>query len=539
MDDSFRITDYLICSILAFTGDRADQAWIVGGFVRDALLGRRSHDLDLIVPGHGIELAAALSRAFHGDFFVLDRERDVARAILTRPDGETVEVDVARLRVPDLAGDLALRDFTINAIASPVPGRALLPGAEVGLIDPFDGRADLAQGLIRAVGDAAFRDDPLRTLRAVRQAVELGFHLDDSTCDLILRDGHLLAGVAAERIRDELLRVVAAPGAWQHLRLLAQLDLLRPTLPELQALIGVTQSAPHYLDAFDHTRSVLAHAEGILALLWPDGPYGRPARAAPVGGPGGDDVAPGPDCARPAGPDPIQSTPDGQWAVLAGMLAPYADDLRGHLLEPLAAGRTRRDLFLWAALAHDWGKATTRSVGADWRVHFYDHDHQGASMVENRLRLLAFSAAEAGYAGRMVDLHMRPGHLTRHYPPSQRALYRFYRDAGAIGPDIALLAIADKMATRGPQVDYEAEFLPNLMDVAAQVFSAYFREHETRVDPALLLDGRQVMAELGLAPGPRVGKLIEGLREAQAVGEVTTIDEACAWLHHHHESESG
>ena len=147
---------------------------------------------------------------------------------------------------------------------------------EPALFDPFDGQADLARGLLRAVTEGAFRDDPLRMLRGVRMVAELGFRIEDATYNLIRRDAPLIQNVSGERVRDELMRILAAPGAWQHLRLLAALGLLRYTLPESAAQIGVAQSAPHYQDVFDHTRSVLAHLEGIYALLWPESGYTLP-----------------------------------------------------------------------------------------------------------------------------------------------------------------------------------------------------------------------------------------------------------------------
>jgi hypothetical protein len=149
------------------------------------------------------------------------------------------------------------------------------------------------------------------------------------------------------------------------------------------------------------------------------------------------------------------------------------------------------------------------------------------------MHLLTFSANEASYLGRLVDLHMRPAQLARHFPPTGRALYRLYKAAGVVGPDVMLLTLADKMATRAPRAEADVDFWRDLLALAGQVFRDYFRERAARVDPEPLLDGRQVMAELGLSPGPAVGRLLEELREAQAVGEVATVEEARSWLRSH------
>ena len=110
----------MIDQVLSFICARGEPAWLVGGFVRDRLLDRPTHDLDVIVPDDGIRLARAVANAFGGAFFVLDDERDVARAVLEDAAGESLEVDVARLRAPDLLDDLSLRDFTINAMAASI-----------------------------------------------------------------------------------------------------------------------------------------------------------------------------------------------------------------------------------------------------------------------------------------------------------------------------------------------------------------------------------------------------------------------------------
>lgn len=491
----------MLSEVLDFISMQGAPAWLVGGFVRDRLLGRATHDLDVVVPHGGIRLARAIANAFGGAFFVLDDERDVGRAILREAAGATLEVDVARLRMPDLHDDLSLRDFTVNAMAQEIGA-----GPEAPVIDLFAGRADLERRLIRAVTESAFRDDPLRSLRAVRQATELGFSIEAATISLIRRDAALLAVVSGERVRDELMRIVAVPGAWRHVRLLATLDLLSPALPEVAALMGVQQSAPHYQDVFDHTRAVLAHLEGLYALLWP-ADFARPQAI--------------PD-------DTTMIAPAAQWGDLEALFAPYADELRAHLLLPVAAGHTRRELLFWGTLAHDWGKPVMRKVDEDDRTHFYEHEHWGAMLVQHRGEALKLASDEIAYLARLADHHMRPTHLAHDDPPSRRAIYRFYRDLGDAGPDCTLLSLADSMATRAARPDPES--WRQRQSATELLLHAYFHNHAALVEPPALMNGRQLMAEFGLRPGPQIGKLLEGLREAQAVGEVTTLTDARAWL---------
>jgi len=498
------------------------DAWLVGGCVRNWLLHRNTNDLDLVVPKGAIPLARAVADAFGGGFFVLDQERDVARAIVRDTEERTLEVDVARLRGTELLVDLSLRDFTINAMAVPIADTAsLLDSAPAGrssfaeIIDPFGGRSDLTQGVIRAVTEGAFLDDPLRMLRAVRQAAELGFRIEGATYNLIRRDSPLLTAAASERVRDELVRMLALPygGGWHHLRVLQDAGLLVQVLPEVAAMAGVAQSPPHYQDVFDHTRSVLAHLEGLYSLIWPASDWRIPQ------------------------PMPEESLPildDAAWSDLAEVIEPYRTELRTHLLAPVSEGRSRRDWLAWAALAHDWGKPDTRLVeGAlsglsSGQTRFLGHDDRGATLVEARLRALHMSADEVGHIARLVRLHMRPGYLSHEHPPSRRAVYRFFREAAGTGPDCVVLSLADFAAIRAgnPVLEQWARRLAT----AGLLFDTYFRHRSERVHPPPLLDGRQLMSRFGLAPGPLVGILLEGLREAQAAGEVTNLEEALGWL---------
>jgi tRNA nucleotidyltransferase/poly(A) polymerase len=483
----------------------APEVWLVGGYVRDQQLGRDTKDLDVVVPDGALRLARALADALQGHFFILDEERRVGRVILGH--GSTaVEVDIADLRAPHLRDDLRLRDFTVNAIAMSL-GRS---APEARLIDPFDGRSDLERKVLRAVTEGAFRDDPLRLLRAVRLSGALGFRIEPQTLNLLRRDAARISSVSAERICDELHRIIALPGAWQHIRLLMQTDLLRHVLPEAAALAGVEQSPPHYQSVFDHTRSVMAHLEGIYALLWPEGPYRRPE---PVTG------------------DATVIWPEALWQDVAALLEPSAESLRTHLNRSLTSRHLRRDGLMWAALAHDWGKPAMRNVEANGLVRFLDHDNWGALLTQNRAQALKMSSDETAYLYRLVQMHMRPAYLAHDFPASPRAVYRYFRDAQGAGPDALLLSLADHMAVRAPQPD-PVQWQRRLDTVRLMLYD-FFHQRAERIEPAPLIDGDRIMAEFGLRPGPQIGVLLEGLREAQAAREVTDVSEALAWLTRH------
>jgi poly(A) polymerase len=493
--------DRPVQQIIDFVCQRAGEAWLVGGYVRDRLLQRETSDIDFVVPDGAIPLARTLADEFSGHFFVLDKDRDIARAVVKDGAGRRLNVDIARLRAKGLTADLRLRDFTINAIALPVGAKDATEA-----IDPFRGQVDLSDRVIRVVTQDAFRDDPLRLLRAVRQAAELDFRTDELTYGLIRKDAALLRTVAAERVRDELARILSLPRSWHSLRVMQEAGLLVQVLPEAAALVGVLQSAPHHQDVFDHTCSVLAHLEGLFDVIW----LARPSMAS----------------ARAADAFPFLS--GAAWAELAEVVQPYSGALQAHMQGPVSALHSRADCLRWAALAHDWGKPATRSVDESGRIRFFGHDELGALLAKNRLHELRMSTDEAAYVGRLVGLHMRPGQLSNDYPASRRAMYRFFREAAGSGPDCVLLSLADYSATRAGHRFLEP--WGRRLKTAESLLGAHFLERATRVDPVALLNGRQLMANFGLAPGPQVGFLLEGLREAQAVGEVTCYEEALAWL---------
>ena len=465
--------------------------YVVGGFLRDSLLGRRSPDLDIAVGADPTAVARRLGRALDGAPFPLGAEHGVYRVTLRAPLDGIGHLDVSALR-GSVEQDLSLRDFTVNAMAWR-PGGTEAAGSRqpaVGgeFIDPFGGVADLKAGLLRLVSEGAVRDDPLRGLRAVRFAAEFGFRLDEAAAAVIRRDAPLLARTAGERQRDELARVLDTPVAAPMLRLADDLGLLDVLIPELTPGKGCVQPKEHYFEVFDHEVETVAVLDCIL----------RPA--APVDAP----------CAE-------------RWRTLwEGM--PEAEALRARYSEEVAEGRTYRALLKLTGLLHDVAKPETRRVQPNGRIRFFGHEELGARIAVAALERLRFTARELRLVELLIKDHLRPGQLAGgHNLPTKRALYRFFRDLGDAAPDLLLLNLADHAAARGPE-----------MPAAAWAgHAAYIRwvleqrsQDEQLVRPPRLVTGHDLMQELGLAPGPLIGRLLEAVREAQAVGRVKTRTQA-------------
>lgn len=468
---------------------------LVGGSVRDLLLGRELHDLDLAVPARGLELARRLADAMQGAFVPLDAERDTGRAVLTGPNGQPLVVDFAAWRGPSLADDLRARDFTVNALA------ARIDGAAAHLIDVTGGLADLEARLLRTTSSQALPDDPLRCLRAVRLLAELspwGFRLEHGTAGQIRQHAPLTAASASERVRDELVRTLAVADADRWLALLSDLGLLAAVLPEAEALHGVGQPAPHVYDVFDHTAHVVRYAAWLAR--WIDGQE-QPALDADV--------------------------------AAAQALAPFQPALARHLAESLSASLGNRSQALrWAALCHDWGKPAMRTVEIDAdgglpRIRFLGHEDLSAGLTREALRRLRFSEADVRWVTTIVAGHMRPHHLVAAGEPSRRAVYRYFRDLGPAGVDTALLSLADVRGMAGEMLD--AGHWQRQVAVVASLLEAYFDRLQDAVMPPPLIDGRDLMAGLGLRPGRQIGRLLEAVAEAQVAGELHSREDALSY----------
>ena len=471
--------------------------YLVGGAVRDAFLGRETHDLDFTLEREAIKLARRIADALKADFYPLDAERDTGRVLVTNADGRRTFLDFASFRGAELEADLAGRDFSLNAIAFNLRDNTIH--------DPLGGVMDLKEKRLRACSASAFTDDPVRILRGIRLAAAFGFHLLPETRELMKEAAGRLGTISAERLRDELFRMLDGPQPAACLRSLDLLDALDKILPELSRLKGVEQIPPHVHDVWEHTLAVVSHLESILAALRPD--YNPDP---PFGG---------------------RQASDWFNGLLVLRIGRYRQQLGDILSTPLIAGRTLRSLLFLAALYHDAAKPQAKKVDEEGQLRFWGHDQQGAEMAVERARRLALSRDEIQRLEIVIQNHMRIHFHTNRLvregkPPSRRAIYRYFRDTGEAGVDICLLTLADLRATYEQTLPEET--WAACLDVIRMMLEAWFEKREERVAPALVVDGNDLMREFSLKPGALVGKLIEAIREAQATGEVSTREQALA-----------
>ena len=446
----------------------AGDEWLVGGAVRDALTGAMPRELDVALPGSALIRGRALADRLGARFVVLDEGRGVCRLV------SAVPIDLADFRAATIEGDLAARDFTVNALAVPLGTLGAVGCAH--LLDPTGGIADLEARVVRLCGLRALAEDPVRILRGVRLALQPGWQLDPGVVEAARAAAPGLAGVAVERIRDELARILDGPTSARGLRLLDEMGALGVLLPESGPMRATPQPLPHHFDVWEHSLRAVAAADRLLAE--------------------------------------------------ASALAHWGQEIAGRADEDLGDGLTRRAAVKLAALLHDVAKPETRTE-ENGRVRFIGHDVQGAARVAGIAERWRLSGRAGAMLERLVRHHLRPMHLAQSGPITRRARHRFFRDLGDDASELLLLALADAAGLRG---DDPLDVWAGEGGRVLRELQAGAAEERALAAAPPLVTGADVMAAFGLPPGPVVGRLLARAREAQALGQVATREEALALL---------
>jgi tRNA nucleotidyltransferase/poly(A) polymerase len=455
----------VVFDVAEWVATAPNPVYIVGGAVRDALLHRPLQDLDLATGTNAAELARRIANHLNGDFFVLDSERDVGRALVATPQGR-MTIDVARFRGDTLANDLRDRDFTLNAMAVDLQGDLNL------LIDPLNGERDIHDKIVRRCAPGVIDRDPIRVLRAVRQSVQLAFRIEAETLRELRNAVPHLTNVSPERIRDEFIKMLALSRSAAALRIADTLGVLSVIVPEVDLLREGSR------DSWARTLHIIEILSTLLTSI-------TPART------------------------------DNTAATFGlGVFVMQADRYRARLLEHIAFEwpneRPHRALLVLALLLYACGEAITAQMS--------DRGKQVTRLAEERALGLRLSNSERE---RMVA-------VMRHIPwvlggevLTPVALHHFWSEAKAAGVDAVLLAVVDYL---GNPIDQDSWL--KVVERARVLLEAYYDRYEQIVEPPLLLDGAQLMSALDLKPGPMIGRLLQQIREAQVTGDVRTTEDA-------------
>jgi poly(A) polymerase len=412
--------------------DAGHELYLVGGPVRDALLGRETSDLDFTTDARPEQILAVVDRlgptwttgiAFGTVGVQVGEHRceiTTFRSDVYDPTSRKPQVDFG----DTIEGDLVRRDFTVNAMAVALPLDAARP-----IVDPAGGLADLAGQVLRTpvAPQQSFSDDPLRMLRAARFAAQLGFEVESSTLTAIVDMTDRLEIVSAERVRDELTKLILADDPRRGLGILVETGMADRVLPEVARLRETVDEHRRHKDVYVHTLTVLEQA--------------------------------------------IQLEPDGPDFVLR-----------------------------MSALLHDIGKPKTKSVDPDGKVSFHHHEVVGASMTRARLSALRYPKDVIDDVSELVALHLR-FHGYSGGTWTDAAVRRYVRDAGPLLDRLHRLTRSDCTTRNARKAAALAAAYDSLEQRIAELAQ---QENLASIRPDL--DGNEIMVELGLPPGPKVGE---------------------------------
>ena len=447
------------------------DAYVVGGYVRDTVRGAIPNDIDISVVNH-----YAIAQNFadylekRGMLVGVHRDEKIVRVTL-KDTRQKIAMDFAEMVDGNIYHDLAKRDFSCNAMAIPVD-RAGEADISKYILDPYLGKVAIRNGLVTAVHANVFHADPVRCMRAIRLAVGMDMSIEHSTKMLIDRDVSLLKTAAPERIRMELMSMLETPKAAKAARQLKYRNILDIIMPELVACKGISQPPQfHQYDVFNHCVETLSWASKVvdgnsgymkLQYLFPDGHFG----------------------------------------------------------EIISEGYTLGAHLKLAALLHDIGKATTRSVDADGIIRFHGHDDAGVELAHTLMKRLRFSSKSIHIVTTMIREHMRTHHLCRMKTPTRRAVRRYQKATNPVTLATLALGASDLLGGRGVMLQREE------WNMYCDRLHLIGEEVDEQIKPKeRLITGHDLM-QMGMKPCPGMGRVLAKIEDAHATREISTRAEA-------------
>lgn len=459
----------LLKAVYRFSLSNKEKVYLVGGVLRDILLGRRKEnpDIDFAIKKGTINFARSLSKRMKCGFVVLDKEHGACR-LVKKFNNRIYTLDFTDFRKKTLEGDLSHRDFTINAMALELSKAIGNRGLDNFIIDPYGGRADLEKKEIRAIIKTGFCEDPLRILRAFSFSAMLGFSIDNRTLKLAKRDKAKLSKVSFERIRDELFKIFDTPNTFLEFCRMDELRILRIIFPEIEKMRNLDQGPYHHLDVWKHTLETIRQLEIVFQE------------------------------------------------------ADKKKEIKEYLDENISSERKRRALMKLGALLHDIGKPDALRF-EDGKIKFHGHERIGLEMTEMVGGRLKLSNDELYALKKIVLCHLRPGYLADNEEVTARAKFRYFRDTGNEAVSTLLLSIADQRATKGRLTTLASR--KRHERVVFGLIEEYFRRKKEKKAPRLI-NGDDLIKKLKLNPSPLIGKILSEVEELQAIGKINTKKQA-------------
>lgn len=436
-----------------------NDVYVVGGTVRDFLLGKKVLDRDLIVTDEDARtFSQKVAEFFNGKFIPLDEENKIYRVVL--PDKENY-LDITNPVENSLERDIMRRDLTINAVAVNISSGSV--------IDYFNGIKDIENKIIRGIKRENLKDDPLRILRAFRFYSILGFTMNEDLLSDIRLYSNLINTPAAERIEYELMKLFSGEYAHSALLKMDECNILEPLFPFVKELKLVPPNLHHHLDLFHHSIETVRQ----LSLLYKNS----------------------------------ETT------------------VKEHLDKVDFGGFSRLAHLRLACFMHDIGKYSTWTIEEDTGRHrFIKHEDVGAKMVKPLMHSMCFSNKQIEYVSLIIKKHMYPTAVVSAPELNDKIMMRFVRKMGEDAIDNILIAQADRLSARGPEIT--DEIVNTNISALNKLLKFYIESKDSLAPLPKLLDGNEIMQLFNLKPSKELGIIINTLNEAQISGDVTTKDEA-------------
>jgi len=444
---------------------RNKDIYLVGGCVRDIILNRNAHDIDLACSNAG-QLAHALAKEKHAVCVVMDKKPDVPCFRLINRKSPDNFIDITEIRGDSIESDLNQRDFTINAIAIPLKSGTL---DETQIIDVVSGQVDISKKIIRMVSKDSFIDDPLRMLRAFRFSAQLDFEIESNTIKHIHKNANRIQSVSSERILFEMKILFGHPNIFQLIEQMDHTGLLSAMFPEILELRSCSQNDYHHTHVWGHSLETLKLFEQLMSQM-----------------------------------DTLLSTTCEQVHKYL-----YQDD--------------NLAMIKLACLFHDVAKPMTQKQDPDSNhISFHRHDKLGKNEIEKICDRLRLSKKNAAFVCQLVEEHLHIRDLL--HPNTRRnTLLKNCRKLGETIIAVTLLSIADKLATRGIK-SQESDRI-SYQETAIAFIESYYNDIQPVICTENLITGKHLM-EIGIQPGPTMGKILRMVRLAQDEGKIATPEQA-------------